>query len=78
MISLEISATVFPKHFMTLCVDLSPFSRTVNKSTWKSFSVHTFVVTREKSWMEAWHPSGKHSRWHRTDCIKQILQLGLQ
>lgn len=28
--------------------------------------------------MEAWHPSGKHSRWHRTDCIKQILQLGLQ
>lgn len=25
--------------------------------------------------MEAWHPSDKHSRWHRTDCIKQILQL---
>lgn len=49
MMSLEISTTVFPRHLMTLCVDLSPFSRTVNKSTWKSFSVHTFVVTREKS-----------------------------
>lgn len=49
MMSLEISAAVFPRHFVTLCVDLSPFSRTVNKSTWKSFSVHTFVVMREKS-----------------------------
>lgn len=27
--------------------------------------------------MEAWHPSGKHSRWYRRDFIKQMLQLGL-